>query len=194
MILIYAKFPNNNFIPVAGNWNRNRWWKYYWNQIRKHNQIDWNRIRNQKVYRNRWRWIQPRSGFNQSEMASGKYARVMWRFPSSSATARDGEVNTKQAAFLSSWRDHLSSRVKWCNNQTVRNVYMWMQQYLDLFRQNNFHVSYRRHMPATLNWPRLSIDVGCQRSDMAALLYLLSFAFTNSFLPKYRVKYYEKVI
>ena len=145
VILIYAKFPNNNSIPVAGNWNRNRWWKYYWNQIRKHNQIDWNRIRNQKVYRNRWRWIQPRSGFNQSEMASGKYARVMWRFPSSSATARDGEVIQNRQH----WRDNLSSRVKWCKNQTVRNVYMWMQQYLDLFRQNNFHVSYRRHMPAT---------------------------------------------
>ena len=69
--VLVAKFPNNNFISVAGNWIRirNRWWKYYWNRnwIRNHSQIDWNRIRirNQKVYRNRirnrWRWIHPRS-------------------------------------------------------------------------------------------------------------------------------------
>ena len=29
---------------------------------------------------------------------------------------------------------------------------------------------------------------GCQSSEMAALLNSLSFAFANSFLPKYRVK------
>ena len=52
-----------------------------------------------------------------------------------------------------------------------------------LFRQSNFHVSYRRRMPAMLGWPRQSIDGGCQSSEMAALLNSLSFAFTNSFLP-----------
>ena len=66
----------------------------------------------------------------------------------------------------------------------------------NLFRQSNFHVSYRRRMPATLNWPWQSIGggCGCQSSEMAALLNLLSFAFTNSFLPKYRVKYYDYII
>ena len=51
--------------------------------------------------------------------------------------------------------------------------------------------SYRRRMPATLNWPRQSIGGECQSSEMAALLNSLSFAFTNAFLPKYRVKYYD---
>ena len=37
---------------------------------------------------------------------------------------------------------------------------------------------------ATLNWPWQSIGGGCQGSEMAALLNSLSFAFTNSFLPK----------
>ena len=35
-------------------------------------------------------------GFNQSERASGKCARVVRRFPCSSATARDGEVIQRQ--------------------------------------------------------------------------------------------------
>ena len=35
---------------------------------------------------------------------------------------------------------------------------------------------------------------GCQSSEMAALLNSLSFAFANSFLPKYRVKYYDYIV
>ena len=50
------------------------------------------------------------------------------------------------------------------------------------------------YMPATLNWPRQSIGGGCQSSEMAAPLNSLSFAFTNSFLPKYRVKYYDYIV
>ena len=46
-------------------------------------------------------------------------------------------------------------------------------------------------MPAMLNWPRQSIGGGCQSSEMAVLLNSLSVAFTNSFQPKYRVKYYD---
>ena len=36
------------------------------------------------------------SGFNQSETASGKCARVVWRFPCSSAKARNGEFIQRQ--------------------------------------------------------------------------------------------------
>ena len=43
-------------------------------------------------------------------------------------------------------------------------------------------------------WPLQSIAGGCQSSDMAALLNSLSFAFANSFLPKYRVKYYDYIV
>ena len=39
-----------------------------------------------------------------------------------------------------------------------------------------------------------SIAGGCQSSDMAALLNSLSFAFANSFLPKYCVKYYDYIV
>ena len=35
---------------------------------------------------------------------------------------------------------------------------------------------------------------GYQSSEMAALLNSLSFAFTHSFLPNYRVKYYDYII
>ena len=47
---------------------------------------------------------------------------------------------------------------------------------------------------ATLNWPRQSIGDGCQSSEMAALLNSLYFAFTNSCLPKYRVKCYDYIV
>ena len=42
--------------------------------------------------------------------------------------------------------------------------------------------------------PLQSIAGGCQSSEMAALLNSLSFAFANSFLPKYRVKYYDYIV
>ncbi len=72
---------------------------------------------------------------------------------------------------------------------------MWMQQFNNaIFSDSNFHVSYRRRMPATLKWPLQSIGGGCQGSEMAALLNSFSVAFTNSFLPKYRVKYYAYIV
>ena len=46
-------------------------------------------------------------------------------------------------------------------------------------------------MPATLIWPRQSIGGSCQSGNMAALLNSLVFVFKISFLPKYRVKYYD---
>ena len=49
-------------------------------------------------------------------------------------------------------------------------------------------------MPATLNSPRQRLGDGCQSSEMAGLLNSLSFAFTNSFLPKYCVKYYNYIV
>ena len=45
-----------------------------------------------------------------------------------------------------------------CNNRA----------YCDLFRQSHVHVSYRRRMPATLNWRRQSS--GCQSNEMEALV------------------------
>ena len=54
--------------------------------------------------------------------------------------------------------------------------------------------AFSRFLPAPLIWPPQSIAGGCQSSEMAALLNSLSFAFTNSFLPKYRVKYYDYIV
>ena len=143
--ILVAKFPNNNFISVtAGNWNRsrsrNRWWKYYWNRnrIRNHSQIDWNRIRNQKVHRNRirnrWRWIHPRSASRMFRLNLQCNRRL------TCSPKRVDLTNQKRLAvyacanrdffegFLSSRRHNLPSKVKLRNNQTGRNVYMWMQQ------------------------------------------------------------------
>ena len=133
------------------------------------------------------------SGFNQSEMASGKCALRVWQF-SMLACHGKGCWSYTKASFLSSRRHNLPSKVKLCNNQTVRNVYMWMQQWCDLFRQSNIHVSYRHRIPATIIWPRQSLGGGCQSSEMAALFNSLSFAFTNPFLPKYRVKYFDYIV
>ena len=114
------------------------------------------------------------SGFNQSETASGKCARVVWRFPCSSATARDGDVIQRQ---------------HFCHHGGTichpKSCYVTTERYgtstCDLFRHTNFHVSYSRRMPATLNWPRQSICGGCQSSEMAAPLNSLSFALQNRF-------------
>ena len=97
-------------------------------------------------------------------------------------------------AFLSSRRHNLPPNVKLRNNQTERNVYMWMQQKCNIFRQSNFHVSYRRRMSAAINWTRQSIGGACQSSEMAALLNSLSFVIKYLFLPTYRVKHYDYIV
>ena len=51
-------------------------------------------------------------------------------------------------------------------------------------------VQYASHV----NLNAQSIAGGCLSNEMAALLNSLSFAFTNSFLPKYRFKYYDYII
>ena len=66
------------------------------------------------------------SGFNQSETASGKCA--LSTFLCSSAMARDGKVIERQHfCHHGGTIGHPKSSYV-CNNQTVRNVYMWMQQ------------------------------------------------------------------
>ena len=56
------------------------------------------------------------------------------------------------------------------------------------------HVSCRRRMSATLNWPRQSIGGSCQSGNKAALLNLLVLVFNISFLPKYRIIYYDYIV
>ena len=56
------------------------------------------------------------------------------------------------------------------------------------------HVSYRRRIPATLIWPRQSLGSSCQSTEMATLLDSIYFVFTFSFLPKYRVVYYDYTV
>ena len=66
------------------------------------------------------------NGFNQSErlpvVARARcdvlQARLPWQ----------GIVKLYNAAFLSSRRHYLPSKVRLHNHQTPRNVYMWMQQ------------------------------------------------------------------
>ena len=80
------------------------------------------------------------------------------------------------------------------NQNSTERLHTCDATIMRFFRQSNFHVSYRRRMPATLNWPRQSIGSGHQSSEMAALLNSLYFAFTNSSLPKYNVKYYDYIV
>ena len=67
------------------------------------------------------------SGFTQSVAASGIRARKARRFPGSSATMRDGKL-LQMPHSLPSLRNNSPSKLKLRNNQTVRNVYTWMQQ------------------------------------------------------------------
>ena len=57
-----------------------------------------------------------------------------------------------------------------------------------------FNVSYRRCMPRTLTWRRAGLDHACQSCKMAILLTSLLFVFDISFLPEYRVNYYDYII
>ena len=65
---------------------------------------------------------------------------------------------------------------------------------LQTLRQIYFQVSCRLRMPAALIWPPRSLDSSCQTGNMAALLNSLFFVFKMSFLPKYRVIYYDYIV
>ncbi len=66
------------------------------------------------------------SGFNQSVAASGMCTRKVWRFPGCAAAMKDGKLlqMPHSCHHVQTIRHPNDLR----NNQTVRNVYMWMQQ------------------------------------------------------------------
>ena len=133
------------------------------------------------------------SGFNQSETASGKHARVVWRFPCSSATTRDDEVIQ---------RDHFchhGGTICHPKSSYVTTKLYGTSIHVDATIMRSFQTEqFSRFLPspyaATLNWLRQSIGGGCQSSEMAALLNSLYFAFTNSCLPMHRVKRYDYIV
>ena len=49
-------------------------------------------------------------------------------------------------------------------------------------------------MPAALIWPQRILGCSCQTGNMAALLNSLCFVFKISFLPKYRVIFYDYTV
>ena len=59
------------------------------------------------------------------------------------------------------------------------------------FRQSYFHFFCRRRIAGTLARHRPIIGDVSQRGKMATLLKSLFFVFKISFLPNYRVKYYD---
>ena len=72
-----------------------------------------------------------------------------------------------------------------CNNNAM---------FTERERESYFQVSCRLRMPATLIWPQRSLNSSCQTGNMAALLNSLFFVFKISFLPKYRVIYYDYIV
>ena len=63
-----------------------------------------------------------------------------------------------------------------------------------IFSDSYFQVSCRLRMPVTLIWLWRSLGSSCQTGRMAALLNSLFFLFKISFLPKYRVIYYDYIV
>ena len=133
------------------------------------------------------------SGFNQSVAASGMCARKGVTFSGSIATMRDGKlVQMPHSCYhVETIRHPNSSYVTTklygtstcgCNNNTIFS------------QKSYFNVSYRRCMPRTLAWRRAGLDHACQSGNMAILLTSLLFVFEISFLPKYRVNYYDYII
>ena len=133
------------------------------------------------------------SGFNQSETASGKHARVVLRFPCSSATTRDGEV-IQRVHFC-----HHGGTICHPKSSYVTTKLYGTSIHVDVtiirsFQTEQFSCFLPSPYAATLNWPRQSIGGGSQSSEMAALLNSLYFALTNSCLPMYPVKCYEYIV
>ena len=95
---------------------------------------------------------------------------------------------------MSLGRHNLPSKVRLRNNQTTRNVYNGCNNNVIFPDRAIFHVSYHRRIPATLILPRQSLGGSRQSSKMATLLNWSSFVFKISFLPKYRVIYYEYIV
>ena len=134
------------------------------------------------------------SGFNLSETAWGLCSRLVWRFLyiCSPAMARDGEIVQKQ--HFSHYGDTICHPRPGYVTTRLHGTSTADATICDIFRQSYFHVSYRRRMPATLMWLRQSTGGSCQSSEMATLLNSLSFVFKISFLPKYRVIYYDYIV
>ena len=133
------------------------------------------------------------NGFNQSVAASGMCARKALRFPGSSATMRDGKLlqMPHSCYHVDTIRHPNSSYVTTklygtsrcgCNNNTIFS------------KKSYFNVSYRRCMPRKLAWRRTGLGRACQSGNMAILLTSILFVFEISFLPKYRVNYYDYII
>ena len=108
-------------------------------------------------------------GFNQSKTSCAlcvAHCDVLQARP----PRQDSEVLQRHHwPFLSSWRHILPSKVRLRNNQTARNV-------------------------STLIWPRKSLASSCQSTEMVTLLNSIYFVFRISFLPKYRVIYYDYTV
>ena len=111
------------------------------------------------------------------------------------AMERDGEVKQRQHFYHhGDTICHPMSGYETTNLHGTSTCRFSMQQKCDLFRQSYFQVSCRLRMLATLIWPRRSIGSSCQTANMAALLNSLFFVFKISFLPKYRVIYYDYIV
>ena len=80
------------------------------------------------------------------------------------------------SCYVTGKHDRTSTRR--CNNNAI-------------FSDSYFQDSCRLRIPPMLIWPQRSLGSSCQTIKMAALLKSLFFVFKISFLPKYRVIYYD---
>ncbi len=130
------------------------------------------------------------SGFNKSVAASGMCARKAWRFPGSIATVRDGKLvqMPHSSHHVETIRHPNSSYVTTklygtstcgCNNDTIFSKRAILKC---------LTVDVYVRLAAGRPWSCM------QSSNMAILLTSLLFVFDISFLPKYRVNYYDYIV
>ena len=96
--------------------------------------------------------------------------------------------------FLPSHRHNSPSKLNLRNNQTVRNVCGCNNNAIFSERTIFTFPTGDLYRAGTLVWQRRSLHDSCQSGKMAALLNSLFFVFKISFLPKYRVKYYDYIV
>ena len=126
-------------------------------------------------------------GFNQTETAC-----LAWRFPCSPARW----WAYKNAAFLSSRRHNSPSKLMLRNNQTVTNSWLHVDApIIRSFQKELFSfflpVSYAGHvgLAAAKPWWFMS-----KWKDGSTVEFIMFIVFKISFLPKYRVNYYDYIV
>ncbi len=132
------------------------------------------------------------SGFNLSETVSCFCACRVWHFLCSPATARNGE-NIQRRHFYH-YRYTICHIRSWYVTIKLHGMSTADATIMQYFQTHLFTRFLPSPYASHVNLNAAKHCRRCQSSEMAALLNSLFFVFKISFLPKYRVIYYDYIV